>query len=282
MGKGSKRNELFPTRLGGSRLPTATRTGSTKAFRAYFDPTVDTVENRFIKYTIWRLIHTGLPRDLKRELRAFWRVFMGIPFDPTERYLTEVERIIRRRRLPSSRSYYIDLLSLRLLIIENSTVVVKAGEDVRLSAFAIKMDDMFERCIRNVLSEALHPDFSVLGGNKEGRNLFADADKRSITPDIMVYETPKCLVVADTEYKEKDLPSVDDWYQAIAYTLALDVPTGVLIYGANASRPLQALHIGDKTMWVCCFPLRQPKDQEAALIDFLRERANEAASAEGQ
>ena len=243
---------------------------------AYFDSTVDIVENRFIKYTIWRLIHAGLPGDLKRELRAFWRIFTSIPFDPTERYLTEIERVIRRRRLPSSRSYYIDILSLCFLIIENSTVIVRAGEDVRLSAFAIKMDDMFERYIRSVLSEALHPDFSVLDGNKARRPLFTDADKPSITPDTMIYAGLKCLVVADTKYKEKDLPSAGDWYQAISYALALDVPTGVLIYSANTSRPPQAFQIGDRTLWVYYFLLQQPKEQEAALIDFVRERANEA------
>ena len=246
---------------------------------AYFDPTADILENRFIKYTIWRLLHTaGLPKDIKRALRTFWRIFAGIPFDPTERYLAEIERIVRRRRLPSSRSYYVDILSLCLLIIENSTVVVKAGKDVRLSAFAIKMDDMFERYIRNILSEALHPDFSVLDGNRERRKLFVDADKPSITPDIMLYETLKCLVVADTKYKEKDLPSADDWYQIIAYALALDVPTGVLIYSTSAPKPPQAFHIGDRTMWVYYFPLQQPKEQEAALVQFLRQRAEEASS----
>ena len=154
---------------------------------------------------------------------------------------------------------------------------MKAGEDVRLSAFAIKMDDMFERYIRNILSEALHPDFSVLDGNRERRKLFVDADKPSITPDIMLYETLKCLVVADTKYKEKDLPSADDWYQIIAYTLALDVPTGVLIYSASTPKPPQAFHIGDRTMWVYYFPLQQPKEQEAALVQFLRQRAEETS-----
>ena len=250
-----------------------------QVYCAYFDPTVDTIENRFIKYTIWRLIHSGLPKPIKRELRAFWRIFASIPFDRTERYLAEIERIIRRRRLPSSRSYYIDILSLCFLIIENSTVVVKAGEDVRLSAFAIKMDNMFERYIRNILFEALHPDFSVLDGNKERQQLFTDADKPSITPDIMICAALKCLVVADTKYKEKDLPSVDDWYQAISYALALDVPTGVLIYSANTSKPPQAFQIGDKTMWVYYFPLQQPKEQEAKLVQFLRQRAEESLTA---
>lgn len=245
---------------------------------AYFDPTADILENRFIKCTIWRLLHTaGLPKDIRQALRTFWRIFAGIPFAPAERYLAEIERILRRRRLPCSRSYYVDILSLCFLIIENSTVVVKVGEDVRLSAFAIKMDDMFERYIRNILSEALHPDFSVVDGNRERRKLFVDADKPSITPDIMLYETLKCLVVADTKYKEKDLPSADDWYQIIAYALALDVPTGVLIYSASTPKPPQAFHIGDRTMWVYYFPLQQPKEQEAALVQFLRERAEETS-----
>jgi 5-methylcytosine-specific restriction endonuclease McrBC regulatory subunit McrC len=249
---------------------------------AYFDPTVDTVENRFIKYTVWRLIHTKLPRDLKRDLHRFWRIFASIPFNPTERYLREIEYIIRRRRLPSSRSYYVDILSLCFLIIENSTVVVKEGEDIRLSAFAISMDRMFEKYIRNILSEALHPDFSVLDGNREQRKLFADSDEPSITPDIMVYDALNCLVVADAKYKEKDLPSADDWYQAIAYALALDVPTGVLIYSTNAPRRPQKFRIGDKTMWVYYFPLQQPKEQEAALVQFFHQRAEEAMATPGE
>jgi 5-methylcytosine-specific restriction endonuclease McrBC regulatory subunit McrC len=249
---------------------------------AYFDPTVDTVENRFIKYTVWRLIHTKLPRDLKLELRKFWRIFASIPFNPTERYLRKVEHVIRRRRLPSSRSYYIDILSLCFLIIENSTVIIKEGEDVRLSAFAIDMDRMFEKYIRNILSETLHPGFSVLDGNRTRRKLFTDADKPSITPDIMLYETRKCLVVADTKYKDKDLPSADDWYQAIAYTLALDVPTGVLIFSTNEPKPPQQFHIGSKTIWVYYFLLQQPKEQEATLVQFFRQRAEEAIATPGE
>lgn len=243
---------------------------------AYFDPSVDIVENRFIKYTIWRLIRSGMPKDIRRELQEFWRIFASIPFEPNECYLAEVEGIIRRRKLPSSRAYYLDILSLCFLIIENSTVIIKAGEDVRLSAFAINMDDLFERYIRNVISEVLHPEFSVLDGNKQRRQLFVDEDKPTITPDIMVYDARVCPLVADTKYKEKDLPSADDWYQIISYALALGAPIGMLIYSADTIKPPQEFHIADKTLWVYYYPLQQPKKQEADLVEFVRKRAQEA------
>jgi 5-methylcytosine-specific restriction endonuclease McrBC regulatory subunit McrC len=238
----------------------------------YFDPTTDTIENRFIKYTIWRLLRVGLPRDIKRELRHFWRIFANIPLSFSNHYLTEIEYIIRRRRLPSSRSYYLDILSICFLILENSTVLIKAGEEIKLSAFTIKMDVLFEKYIRKVLFEELHPDLLVFDGNKNSRPLFSDTEKPQITPDIMIYDSKECKLVADTKYKEIDLPSVDDWYQVISYTLALNVSDGVLIYSANEPRPPQCFHIEGKTLWVYYYSLQSPKPQEDALITFMKQR----------
>lgn len=245
----------------------------------YFDPSVEIIENRFIKYTIWRLVRSGMPKDVRRELQTLWRIFAGIPFDPSERYLSEIESIVRRRRLPSSRSYYIDILSLCLLIIENSTVIVKEGQDVRLSAFVIKMDDLFERYIRRVLSEMLHPDFRVLDGNKEQQSLFSNTDAPSITPDIMIYDPHQCALVADTKYKDKDLPSAEDWYQIISYALALDVHVGVLVYSADAIKKPQKFQIGNKTIWVYYYALEHPKEQEVSFVEFMRKRAKETLAA---
>jgi 5-methylcytosine-specific restriction enzyme subunit McrC len=242
---------------------------------SYFDPTVDTIENRFIKYTLWRLIKSGLPRDVKRELRKFWRIFIEIPFQPSELYLTEIEKIIRRRRLPSSRSYYIDILSLCFLIIANSTVIVKAGDDIRLNAFAINMDRMFENYVRNALAEVLHPELIVVDGNQDRRPLFLGMDKPAITPDIIVDIPSESLVVADVKYKEKDLPNERDWYQVIAYTLALGVPVGVLIYSSDEVKSPQMFRIGDKTLWVCYFQTHKLREEEISLGEFLQECAIE-------
>jgi 5-methylcytosine-specific restriction endonuclease McrBC regulatory subunit McrC len=241
----------------------------------YFDSTADTIENRFIKYTVWRLIKTRLPRDYKQELRRFWHLFSRISFDPTERYFSEIERTIRKRRLPKSRSYYIDILSLCFLIVRNSTVVVKEGEDIRLSAFTINMDNMFEQYIRNILVEALSDDFKVLDGKKNRQKLFTDSEKPLITPDMMIYKDLECLVVADTKYKDKALPNADDWYQIISYTLALDVSIGVLVFSTDEPRSPRAFQIGNKTIWVYYFALQKLKAQEASLIGFFRERISE-------
>lgn len=246
----------------------------------YFDPSINTLENRFIKYTIYRLLATaGLPRDIRKELRDYWRAFSNIPFNSTELYLTKIETILRQRRFPRSRAYYLDILSLCFLIIENSTVVVKVGEDVRLSAFVIKMEDVFEKYIRAVLSEALHPKLSVVDGNKNKRALFKNSRDPEVPPDIMIYDASKCLLVADTKYKEKANPVVDDWYQVISYAMALEVPSGMLIYSASEPRPPRSFQIGDKTMWVYYFSLEQPKQQEEHLIRFFLERINEDTSA---
>jgi 5-methylcytosine-specific restriction endonuclease McrBC regulatory subunit McrC len=94
----------------------------------------------------------------------------------------------------------------------------------------------------------------------------------------MVYDVSKCLLVADTKYKEKANPAVDDWYQVISYAMALEVSYGVLIYSASEPRPPRHFQIGDKTMWVYYFSLDQPKQQEENLIQFFHKRIDDLSS----
>jgi 5-methylcytosine-specific restriction endonuclease McrBC regulatory subunit McrC len=170
-------------------------------------------------------------------------------------------------------------MSLCFLIIENSTVVAKVGDDVRLSAFVIKMEDIFERYIRTVLDDAFKPELRIIDGNKNKRALFKNAVNPQIPPDMMVYDSSKCLIVADTKYKEKNSPVVDDWYQLISYSMALEVPSGVLIYSANKPSTPRSFQIGDKTVWVYYFSLDQPKHQEEMFVEFFRQRISESISA---
>lgn len=245
----------------------------------YYEDSRDNLENRFIKYTLYRLLRTeGLPSTVRKELRDNWRLFGDIPLDVREWDLQSIERIIRRRLVPVIRSYYLDILSICYLIVGNSTVLLKAGDEIRLSAFAIKMDDVFEKYIRAVLVRALEPKLNVLDGNKDRRKLFCDSVKPEITPDIMIYKGSVCVGVADTKYKDKALPSVDDWYQIISYCLALAVPNGVLIHASSEPKPPQAFHIGDKVVWVYYFCLNNPRAEEEGLVGFIENAASVAAA----
>lgn len=242
----------------------------------YFDPTIDTIENRFIKYAIWWLIHTNLPRDIKRQLREYWRIFSSIPFVISEQYLSEINLIISRRQVPGSRSYYLEILSLCYLIINNSTVVIKEGERLRLSAFTIDMNLMFEKYVRNVLVESLESEFSVIDGEQEDKKLFYNSDRPRITPDILINHSDACILVADAKYKEKSQPNIEDWYQVISYALALDIPIGILIYGSERRRNPKEFKLADKSMWVYYYSLKDPADQEENYVNFFRERIERA------
>ncbi len=247
---------------------------------SYVDTTLDTAENRFIKRTLWYLRATpGLPRLTYKDIGDLWRVFSGVALDRSNRDQGTIERIVQRRQVPSSRSYYIDILSLCLLIMQNLTVIVKEGDAVRLCAFTIKMDTLFETYIRNVLTDALGSGLTVINGNKDKIKLFSDNDDPKITPDIMVRgRTNKWLLAADTKYKETSLPSAEDWYQVATYTLAMDVPVGLIICAAREPKPAKEFHTGNKSLWVYYYPLSKPKQHEQNFVNFVRQRVHDVVA----
>jgi 5-methylcytosine-specific restriction endonuclease McrBC regulatory subunit McrC len=239
----------------------------------FFDPVVDNVENRFIKQTLQRLSKTpGLPKDIGRETRQLWRAFNQIPLGEPAADMNEIRQIIKRRRIPTNRSYYIDILSLCYLLAENSTVVVKEGDDVRICSFAIKMEDAFERYIRNVVVDELGPLLTAVDGKKSSYPLFSNSALPQITPDILVFDGLKCVWVADTKYKNKAEPNVEDWYQIISYAMAFGLRRGVLIYSTEQPKPPRKVEIDGKSMWVYFFALTNLINEEDRLLTFIRDQ----------
>jgi 5-methylcytosine-specific restriction endonuclease McrBC regulatory subunit McrC len=154
-----------------------------RLYCTYFDLTSNTIENRFIKYTLWRLLRTpGIPSDIRRYLRELWRSFSAIPLSPNERCFEKIETVVRRRHLPATRSYYIDILSLCLLIVGSLTAVVRIGDDIRVSAFTIKMEDLFERYTRYVIESSLQPRYAVVDGNMSRIRLFDNSARPEVPP----------------------------------------------------------------------------------------------------
>jgi hypothetical protein len=93
----------------------------------------------------------------------------------------------------------------------------------------------------------------------------------------MIYRGSRCLIVCDTKYKDKSVPSVDDWYQITAYTLALRAPIGILLYSSSEPRQPECFRIAGRPLWVFYCVLDDPRRHEPELVAFLEERLVEAA-----
>ncbi|MDE0169461.1 MAG: restriction endonuclease, partial [bacterium] len=63
-------------------------------------------------------------------------------------------------------------------------------------------------------------------------------DRIRLKPDISWWEGRRCVFVGDLKYKKTDhgIPNAD-LYQLLAYTIAADLPSGLLIYAQGEEDP---------------------------------------------
>lgn len=187
--------------------------------------TADNFENRLLKAAVRRLtMVAGVPlatrRRLLRALAAFEDVSDEWP-DPER-----VERLHFHRL----NRHYEPGLRLARLVLRNTSLADQYGQ-AGASTFLLDMNEVFEKFVEHRLRRALQGRLLVEG---QATGLRLDRDRRvTIRPDL-VFRSPRGLTryVGDTKYKLTDngLGRESDYYQLLAYTAALDLPEGVLIY----------------------------------------------------
>jgi 5-methylcytosine-specific restriction enzyme subunit McrC len=65
------------------------------------------------------------------------------------------------------------------------------------------------------------------------------AGRVKLAPDISWWEHGRCCFVGDVKYKPINVPGIKhpDLYQLLSYTVATDLPSGLLIYAAGGPKP---------------------------------------------
>jgi 5-methylcytosine-specific restriction endonuclease McrBC regulatory subunit McrC len=242
---------------------------------AYFDATADIPENCAIKLAIERLIETpGLPRDIRRQLREYHRIFQVINPRPREDVCAFIRKTLERGKIPDSRDYYRSLLSLCLFILESSTIAFREGEDITLCAFAMDMEEVFEKfvyaCVRNSLAgsgvEVFKADKSV-----NRKTLFSNADEPLITPDIVIRNGSATRFVLDAKYVNR-LPNADEFYQILAYTVSYGCPLGALVLPSNGPRAPIEYRTAGQRVFVYFMNLNDPVQGEMDIGAWIRPR----------
>ena len=129
--------------------------------------------------------------------------------------------------------HYRDVAGLSRLILRHSAFEAGRGE-VRASGFLMDMNAVFQEFVTQALRESLKVSDRVLcSDNGMPRRVTLDeAGRVRLKPDLSWWDGSVCTFVGDAKYKNITVEPVPnaDLYQLLAYTTALDLPGGMLIY----------------------------------------------------
>ncbi|MCY4597380.1 MAG: hypothetical protein OXC19_21580, partial [Bryobacterales bacterium] len=132
--------------------------------------------------------------------------------------------------------HYRQVIGLSRLILRHATVETGRGR-VRAPGFLMDMNRVFEGFIRRALREKLHLTEREFPANK--RRPFDKNNKIGIKPDLSWRKAGTCVFAGDAKYKRikyQHAPNADV-YQLLAYSTALDLPGGILIYAEGERDP---------------------------------------------
>ena len=221
----------------------------------YDDFTEDIEENRLLHTAIHLLGRVPIRSERwRRELRGLRPAFAAVGVGSYRRGTVPE---VRYHRL---NEHYRTAVELARLIIDSSSFELRHGE-VTASSFLIDMNDVFERFLRSALRDALGLPLREWPDLESPRRLTLDEGGRiGLIPDLMwrnpVEGTP--AFVGDAKYKriEPDGFRHGDVYQMLAYCVASDLPSGLLVYTADEHEPTRHVvkHVG-KTIEVAALDL---------------------------
>ncbi|MEO1061335.1 MAG: restriction endonuclease [Actinomycetota bacterium] len=214
-------------RQAGIRLPVACR------FDEY---TPDNAENRYLKAAARLALR--VPGVLAEDRRRLLQQVVAL-----EDVSDEVARPDDLDRISTTRlnAHYEPALRLARLLLECLNLVDQRGEHTA-SSFLVDMNLLFEAFVTQRLRRELRGRLEVL--DQFGTHL-AEGRRVPIRPDLVFRCRGEAVYVADIKYKltSDARARTADHYQLLAYTTALDLPEGVLIYCLAEGRPERSVTV---------------------------------------
>ena len=235
--------------------------------------TPNNLENRYLKAAARLALRVPgvLPEDRRRLLQQI--VSLEDVSDDVVR-----GRDLDRITITRLNVHYEPALRLARLLLDNLTLVDQAGSQ-SASSFLIDMNQLFEDFVTQRLRRALRGRLEV---HDQVAGYLAEGRRVPIRPDLVFQHRGAPVFVADIKYKltADARARSGDYYQLLAYTTALDLPEGLLIYcladGGRPERAITVRHAG-KTLHTLAIDLTGPPasvDQTfAELADWIAARA---------
>jgi len=197
---------------------------------AYDDYTVDIVENRLLMAASRRLLMLpGLPAIVRARLRHLTGRLDGVG---------EVERhqVLQGVQFTRLNERYRPAVRLAQAILAGTSLEQGLGAYQGV-AFLFDMNRVFEDFVTETLGRTLER----IGGRTDAQypGFLDEREAIDIKPDLVWWQGGKCRAVIDAKYKATRVDEVPnaDVYQAMAYSLALDVRPAFLVYAAGNELP---------------------------------------------
>lgn len=208
--------------------------------------TADVAENQILRAAVRRLLQTpGIDPPTRRQLHH-----LLVRLDEVADVYVEPDDV-DRIHFTRLNERYEPALRLAQLVLRNLTLLDRSGARAA-SSFLVDMNALFQSFVTLRLRRLLRRRLEVLDeppGYRLGRGR-----KVVLRPDLVFTRGQEVVFVADTKYKllGDQLGRNDDYYQILAYTTALDLRDGVLIYcssdGGELDRCVEVVHT-DKRLW---------------------------------
>ena len=207
----------------------------------YDDFTADIAENRYLRTALRRALQ--VPRVAPADRRRLMQQLVALEDVADVGSQPEDIDHINFTRL---NSHYEPALRLARLILANLTLVDQRGSTTA-SSFLLDMNRLFERFVTERLRRALQGRLDV---RAEPPVFLGEQRQVFMKPDLTFVCRTATVYVGDIKYKiTHDAGAKNgDYYQLLAYTTALDLPEGVLIYcmaeGGAPERAVTVRHAG--------------------------------------
>ena len=203
------------------------------------DFTADVDENRCLTAAIRLALRVpDVPHDDRRRLRRLLAALDGVAEPTASAALERLDRIGYTRL----NEHYRPALVLARLILANCTLQDQHG-DTAASAFMVDMNELFEQFVTSRLQRELRGRLDVASQH----NLHLDDEHQvRIRPDLTFRRLGQAVGVADIKYKfgaegsrfgdDETAGRQSDYYQLLAYSTALNLEEGTLIYCADVNK----------------------------------------------
>ena len=172
--------------------------------------------------------------------------------------------------------HYRGVVTLARLILRHGAFEARRGT-VRASGFLMDMNQVFQEFVTVALREALGVPASLFGERSIAS--LDETGRVALRPDLVWREGAACVFVGDAKYKNitgERVPNAD-LYQLLAYTTALNLSSGMLIYaeGEKVDEDTYTVRHSDKQLQVSVLSLCGSLDDVLCRVRRIADRARE-------
>ncbi|HEX8769267.1 MAG TPA: hypothetical protein VF711_00720 [Acidimicrobiales bacterium] len=207
--------------------------------------TEDTALNRVLRSALWRLSRLPIRSPHVRSVLGFCSAVLG----DTVTLVDYPRDSLPEFRWDRLNQHYRIAVELALRVLRSTSVELAEGRAVG-TGFVIDMNVVFEEFMRTALREALGLPTDVFPAGSKVSVVLDERARIRLEPDLSWWVGNSCVFVGDAKYKRISAKGINhpDLYQLLAYTVALGLPAGLLVYAAGEADHVEhsVVHAGKR------------------------------------